>query len=428
MLYVGKAKSLRKRMRQYASGQDEREKIPLMMEQVDELRLRRDQQRGRVAHPREEPHQAVPAAATTSTTATTRATRSSRSRSATRSRRSSTRARSTSRARATSARTPTRGPRARPSTSCAASYPICRATCVEWKRVTAQGGAPAGRPCFDYHVGWARARASARSRARSTPRTSRASRGSSRASTTTSRASSSARCARPRPTSTSRRAARYRNRLEAVARDPRAPEGRQRAAARLGRHRLLPRGDHRRRARLRRARGSRARRQRVRARQGPRRRRCPSSSRASCCATTPTAPTIPREIVAARAARGRRGRRGVARRRCAAREVRARGARSAARSATCSTSPSDNARHTLMRFKVRTRYDEERLNTALLQLESALALPAPPLRIECYDISTLHGTHSVGSMVVFTQRPCRLEELPPLPGAARHAARRTTSR
>jgi excinuclease ABC subunit C len=55
-----------------------------------------------------------------------------------------------------------------------------------------------------------------------------------------------------------------------------------------------------------------------------------------------------------------------------------------------------------MRFKVRTRYDEERLNSALLQLESALALPAPPLRIECYDISTLHGKHSVGSMVVFT--------------------------
>ncbi len=62
----------------------------------------------------------------------------------------------------------------------------------------------------------------------------------------------------------------------------------------------------------------------------------------------------------------------------------------------------ENARHTLMRFKVRTRYDEERLNTALLQLESALALPAAPLRIECFDISTLHGRHSVGSMVVFT--------------------------
>ncbi len=60
-----------------------------------------------------------------------------------------------------------------------------------------------------------------------------------------------------------------------------------------------------------------------------------------------------------------------------------------------------NARHTLMRHKMRTRYDDERLNLALLQLQSALALPGAPLRIECYDISTLHGRHSVGSMVVF---------------------------
>jgi len=61
-----------------------------------------------------------------------------------------------------------------------------------------------------------------------------------------------------------------------------------------------------------------------------------------------------------------------------------------------------NANHALMRFKVRTHYDTERLNAALLQLESALSLDSPPLRIECFDISTLHGTHSVGSMVVFT--------------------------
>jgi len=61
-----------------------------------------------------------------------------------------------------------------------------------------------------------------------------------------------------------------------------------------------------------------------------------------------------------------------------------------------------NAHHALMRYKNRTRYDEERLNRALLELESALALPAPPLRIEAFDISTLHGRSSVGSMVVFT--------------------------
>ncbi|MDO9557494.1 MAG: excinuclease ABC subunit UvrC [Coriobacteriia bacterium] len=61
-----------------------------------------------------------------------------------------------------------------------------------------------------------------------------------------------------------------------------------------------------------------------------------------------------------------------------------------------------NARHSLMRYRHRTRYDEGRINRALLELESALALPRPPLRIESYDISTLHGSHSVGSMVVFS--------------------------
>lgn len=61
-----------------------------------------------------------------------------------------------------------------------------------------------------------------------------------------------------------------------------------------------------------------------------------------------------------------------------------------------------NARHALMRYKVRSSYDDERINKALLQLESALALDGPPTRIECFDISTNHGTFTVASMVVFT--------------------------
>ncbi len=61
-----------------------------------------------------------------------------------------------------------------------------------------------------------------------------------------------------------------------------------------------------------------------------------------------------------------------------------------------------NARHVLMRYKARSGYDDERINDALLQLESALALERPPLRIECFDISTIHGRYSVASMVVFT--------------------------
>ena len=61
-----------------------------------------------------------------------------------------------------------------------------------------------------------------------------------------------------------------------------------------------------------------------------------------------------------------------------------------------------NAQHTLLRYKVRTNYEDKRVNDALLQLESALALEAPPRRIECFDISTIHGSYTVASMVVFT--------------------------
>ena len=54
--------------------------------------------------------------------------------------------------------------------------------------------------------------------------------------------------------------------------------------------------------------------------------------------------------------------------------------------------------------------DQERLRTerrregrvqALEGLQEALGLEAPPIRIECFDISNLGGTHTVASMVVF---------------------------
>ena len=61
-----------------------------------------------------------------------------------------------------------------------------------------------------------------------------------------------------------------------------------------------------------------------------------------------------------------------------------------------------NARHALMRYELRTGYEDKRTNEALLELESALALEDPPMRIECFDISTIHGKHTVASMVVFT--------------------------
>lgn len=47
--------------------------------------------------------------------------------------------------------------------------------------------------------------------------------------------------------------------------------------------------------------------------------------------------------------------------------------------------------------------DSHRQTQSLADLQEALALESPPLRIECFDISTLQGTNTVGSMVVFTR-------------------------
>jgi excinuclease ABC subunit C len=60
-----------------------------------------------------------------------------------------------------------------------------------------------------------------------------------------------------------------------------------------------------------------------------------------------------------------------------------------------------NAAETLEREQVRWLADEGKTAGALMELADALALPGPPGRIECYDISTIQGTSTVGSMVVF---------------------------
>jgi excinuclease ABC subunit C len=60
-----------------------------------------------------------------------------------------------------------------------------------------------------------------------------------------------------------------------------------------------------------------------------------------------------------------------------------------------------NAAETLTHLRARWAADESKQTEGLAELQQVLNLAEPPLRIECYDISTLQGTHTVGSMVVF---------------------------
>lgn len=61
----------------------------------------------------------------------------------------------------------------------------------------------------------------------------------------------------------------------------------------------------------------------------------------------------------------------------------------------------DNARESLQQARAKWMADRGKKDTALQQLQDELELPALPRRIECYDISTIQGTSAVGSMVVF---------------------------
>ncbi|HEX8727953.1 MAG TPA: excinuclease ABC subunit UvrC [Ktedonobacterales bacterium] len=59
-----------------------------------------------------------------------------------------------------------------------------------------------------------------------------------------------------------------------------------------------------------------------------------------------------------------------------------------------------NAREALEQQRIKWLSDSQKTALALDELRDMLNLPAPPRRIECYDISNTQGSNSVGSMVV----------------------------
>jgi excinuclease ABC subunit C len=63
----------------------------------------------------------------------------------------------------------------------------------------------------------------------------------------------------------------------------------------------------------------------------------------------------------------------------------------------------ENAAETLTHLRAQWQADEAKQSEALAELQQALNLPKPPARVECFDVSTLQGTHTVTSMVVFVK-------------------------
>ena len=69
-----------------------------------------------------------------------------------------------------------------------------------------------------------------------------------------------------------------------------------------------------------------------------------------------------------------------------------------------------NARESLALHKTRRASDLTTRSKALNEIQEALGLDDAPLRIECYDVSNLQGTHVVASMVVFEDGLARKSE------------------
>jgi excinuclease ABC subunit C len=70
----------------------------------------------------------------------------------------------------------------------------------------------------------------------------------------------------------------------------------------------------------------------------------------------------------------------------------------------------DNAQEALSMMRAQWEADTHKQEQALSQLQAALSLSSPPNRMECYDISTTQGTAIVASRVVFVQGVPRKSE------------------
>src|SRR5689334_4686138 len=63
----------------------------------------------------------------------------------------------------------------------------------------------------------------------------------------------------------------------------------------------------------------------------------------------------------------------------------------------------ENASETLQSLRAQWQADTHKQEQALTELQTALNLPVPPNRVECYDVSHTQGVATVGAMIVFEQ-------------------------
>ena len=61
----------------------------------------------------------------------------------------------------------------------------------------------------------------------------------------------------------------------------------------------------------------------------------------------------------------------------------------------------ENAAQGMQQLRIKQQADSAETTEAMAELERELGLPGPPVRMECYDISNIQGKSAVGSMVVF---------------------------